>query len=263
MAHYGPMATLAGGQRLIDALHKHGRHDLAVAPELVMSPDQATYVQDGLRKTEAPPNLLLLGTQNSTDDENGQPFNEALLVNSVGTLLSRQRKIWPASISAQEGRKLGLCGEADEAQISENNASAREIEIVDIDGFGRVVVLICQDLMLEAAFNLIARLQPDWVLIPILADNLDAGRWAHRRALAISETSQSRFVAVTSTSLACRNGQEPTGAVGFALGPAVPAATEENERAVVFVEADRTASPHSGITTWHGSEWIQSIVKVN
>lgn len=117
--------------------------------------------------------------------------------------------------------------------------------------------------MLEAAYDLIARLQPDWVLVPILADNLECGRWAHRRALTISETAQSRFVAVTSTALACRNGQDPTGAVGFALGPAVPAATEENERAVVFVKADRTESPHSGFTTWHGLDWIQSVVKAN
>jgi len=124
-----------------------------------------------------------------------------------------------------------------------------------------VVILICQDLMLEAAYNLIARLQPDWVLVPILAENLESGRWAHRRALTISETAQSRFVAVTSTALACRNGKEPTGAVGFALGPAVPTATDERQRAAVFVRADRSISPHSGFTTWHGSEWIQSSVE--
>jgi hypothetical protein len=262
-AHYGPTATLAGGQRIIDALHKHGKHDLAVAPELVMSPDQTAHVQDELRKAVSAPNLLLLGTQNSIDDENGQPFNEALLVNSMGTLLSRQRKIWPASIPAEQARKLGLCGDNDDAPVYENNASAREMDIVDIDGFGRVVVLICQDLMLDPANDLIARLQPDWVLVPILADDLECGRWAHRRALSISETAQSRFVAVTSSALACHAGQDPAGAIGFALGPAVPAATEENQRAVVFIKADRSASPHSGSTIWHGSEWIQSFVRAN
>lgn len=262
-AHYGPMATLAGGQRIIDALHRYGTHDLAVAPELVMSPGQAAHVQDRLRTVSAAPNLLLLGTQNSEDNENGQPFNEALLVNSMGTLLSRQRKIWPASIPAERARKLGLCGEDDDGPVSENNASAREIDIVDIDGFGRVLTLICQDLMLEAAYDLIARLQPDWVLVPILDDDLECGRWAHRRALTISETAQSRFVAVTSTALACHTGQDPTGAIGFALGPAVPAATDEKQRAVVFVKADRTTSPNSGFTTWHGSEWIQTFVSAN
>jgi hypothetical protein len=263
-AKYGPSATLAGGQRIIDALSQHGRHELTVAPELVMSPDQTAYVQDGLRMANTAPNLLLLGTQNSEDNENGQPFNEALLVNSMGTLLSRQRKIWPASIPAARARELKLCGDNDHSSVSENNASSREIDIIDIDGFGRVVVLICQDFMLEVAYNLIARLQPDWVLVPILDHNLDCGRWAHRRALAISETAQSRFVSVTSTALACpQDDQDLTVKVGFALGPAVPTSTEEKQRAVVFINVDRTASPYSGITTWHGPEWTQTFVRTN
>jgi hypothetical protein len=100
-------------------------------------------------------------------------------------------------------------------------------------------------------------------LVPILADNLNIGRWAHRRALAISENAQSRFIGVTSSTLAMRLQTDPA-IIGFALGPARPADDGSEpaamERAAMFITADPAHSPAAGSTRWHADDWVQSIV---
>ena len=261
-AYYGPAAGHQGGERLLSALGALEAQDLAVAPELVMSVEQTRQVQAGLPRAPGAPRLILLGTRHSEELEEDQAFNEAVLVNSVGSELWRQCKLWPAKLDPEHACQLGLCDEGNGAHIPEDNVSSREIKLVDIDGFGRVLVLICQDLKLAAIEPLIEASQPDWILVPVLADNLALGRWAHRRALAISENTQSRFVGVTSCSLAFRYETEP-GPIGFALGPAQPADENEppaNQRAVMFVPADPQGSPVAGTTRWHGSGWGQSRV---
>lgn len=260
--HYGPAAAFAGGQRLADALTTLGGHDIAVAPELVMNPDQTALVQEKLRTASGSPRFVLLGTGNSAEHMEGMAFNEAVLVNSVGSELWRQRKVWPAKLGPSEASKLGLCETGTGTHYPEDNASGQDLQLVDIDGFGRVLVLICQDLKSPAIAPLVQASQPDWILVPILADNLAQGRWAHRQALAISENAQSRFVGVTSSTLAHRYGSDPA-TIGFALGPArIPddADPEEMERAVAFVTAEPASSPAVGVTSWHGPGWIQSFV---
>lgn len=261
-AFYGPAATLPCAERFLDALDTLGEQDLAVAPELVMREADAGFIQTRLLQTKASPRLLLLGTGHSAECHEGQAYNEALLVNSVGTELWRQRKLWPASLDTAFACQLGLCGVGAHGHIPEDNAASRQVELVDIDGFGRLLVLICQDLKLTALDPLIEASQPDWILLPILADNLDVGRWAHRRALAISENAQSRFVGVTSRTLAMHY-NTPSTTIGFALGPAQLAGDEEPlamDRAAMFIAADLGAIPAKGTTIWHGAGWIQSTV---
>jgi hypothetical protein len=259
-AYYGPADRLDGAARFLAAIQNNDGHDLAVAPELVMSVAHSKRISRVLRETQGTPRLLLLGTQNSEESENGQSFNESILVNAVGKELWRQRKIWPAELSADKATLLGLCCPDNPAPILENNASGREIRVADIDGFGRVVVLICQDAQLGIASQIIEQYQPDWVLVPVLDCNLAGGRWAHQRALALSANAQSRFLAVTSSTLKWRYGLDTAPVIGMAIGPAVPAATDEMARAAAFVLADPAQSPAIGTICWGGEGWVQSMV---
>ncbi|MGR4893093.1 hypothetical protein ACIPPQ_18835 [Sphingopyxis sp. LARHCG72] len=262
-AYYGPSEHLDGADRFMAALAANAGQDIAVAPELVMSDAHRQSISRGLVTMPGAPKLLLLGTQHSLEEENGQRFNEAVLVNSVGKELCRQRKLWPAAIGADKAKALGLCCPENPDSVLENNAAAKAIHVADMDGFGRVVVLICQDTQLSIAAQLIDDFQPDWVLVPVLDCNLAGGRWAHQRTLALSANSQSRFIAVTSTTLKWRYEQDTDPVIGMAIGPAMPAADDEMERAAIFVVADPGQSPAIGRALWGGAGWVQSRLLTN
>ncbi|MEJ6011178.1 hypothetical protein [Novosphingobium aquae] len=260
-AAYGPAACLDAKNRLIAAIDAVKESELVIAPELVMSADHSDAVCASLRECEEAPKLLLLGTENTHDTENGQPFNEAVIVNSVGSVIWRQRKIWPASISAEDGHVLGLCDAAASSRMPENNASGCALNVVDIDGFGRIIVLICQDLQLDISSDAVVQFQPDWVLVPILDSNLAVGRWAHRRAVNLSEKAQSRFLAVTSSALAYRYGHldADTAPIGMAIGPMQTEEDDDVDRAAAFVTPINLHSPRYGVIQWRSAEgWTTS-----
>lgn len=257
-AHYAPASEFDGAARLIAALESAPAHDLAVVPELVTSPAHSRRVATALRELPQSPRLLMLGTQHSEESEGGQCYNEAVLVNAVGTELWRQHKLWPAEIDVDKAKKLNICCPVKPAPMLENNAAGREIRIIDIDGFGRVVVLICQDAQLGIASQLVEQFQPDWVLVPVLDCDLGPGRWAHVRTYTLSLRAQSRFVAVTSTTLGWHYGKSDAPVIGMAIGPAHPENGDERERSAAFILANPEQVPAAGSTRWRGDGWTES-----
>lgn len=257
-AHYAPADALDAAGRLLAALDGAPGHDIALAPELVTSPEQSRQVANALRKCPSSPRVLLLGTQHSDESEDGQRYNEAVLVNAVGTELWRQRKLWPAEVGVDKARMLQICCPVTPAPMLENNAAGREIHVIDMDGFGRAVVLICQDTQLGIAAQLVEQFQPDWVLVPVLDSDLGEGRWAHSRTFTLSQRAQSRFVAVTSTVLGYHYGKTDAPVIGMAIGPAHPESGDEQERAAAFILAAADRAPASGSITWRGEGWTQS-----
>jgi hypothetical protein len=102
----------------------------------------------------------------------------------------------------------------------EDNCSGNEVCVVDLDGLGRCVILICQDLEADPlAGDLIRNFQPDWVFAPILDRGIDTGRWVHQRAFALSALSPARFIVSCSTALADRAKVTGEIACGMAVGP--------------------------------------------
>lgn len=71
--------------------------------------------------------------------------------------------------------------------LMEEIAGSSTVTIVDMDGFGRCIVLICRDFQCQHVVDeLTARYQPDWVLTPVLDPGVAVPGWAHQRALASS-----------------------------------------------------------------------------
>lgn len=258
-AKYGPASHLDCAQRIVSALGAEKNINLALAPELVMSADQLEALAGEVERQRNAPNLLLAGTYNTDELRSAQSFNEASLINAAGCELWRQRKLWPASMDAARAAELGL-GTGSGDQVFEDNAAGDDLIVADMDGFGRVVVLICQDVKLSCVTQLIHDYQPDWVLMPILDHGFSVGRWAHARAFALSEESQSRFVGVTSTSLAYRLSKPVPVQIGMAVGPAY-ATGEDGERAHAFVLSTPGRSPACGVVAWReGTVWETTII---
>jgi hypothetical protein len=144
----------------------------------------------------------------------------------------------------------------------EDSAEGDELVIADVDGFGRCVVLICQDIHLSSAVKeLLDFFQPDWVFIPILDAGISAGRWAHQETFAVSGNSNARFMIVSSLALAKLAYPTEARACALAVGPKT--ATElDGDKGRVFQEVNvETASvPGYAKLQWRNGDWKQTVL---
>ena len=216
---YGSSRTVNVSEKITDALKSAKYSDVAIAPELICSELDADKLCDLIAKDAGLHRVFIAGSGATVDSHNGQHWNEARVVNGIGTVLWRQRKVWPAGLNSARALEYGLSDPGTGLSM-EDNCSSNEVHVVDIDSFGRCVVLICQDFEAEPlAADLLRLYQPDWVFVPILDRGIDCGRWVHSRAFALSTLSPARFVVSSSTALADRAKLTTEVACGMAIGP--------------------------------------------
>jgi hypothetical protein len=250
-------------ERVLKGLHHVGDVDIAIAPELVISEEHADTICRRIAAAGLGFRLFVAGSGHTKATSDGTlSWNETRVVNSIGKELWRQRKLWPAAINKQRAVELGLVDGKD-GNYAECNASGDTIEIVDVDGLGRCVILICQDLVsAPLAAELLREYQPDWVFVPIMDEDVNQGRWGHQRAFAHSEASRARFLLVTGTAYAKKldaarkMARKAPVAVGLAVGPLAKDADDAGRACAVL-----TATSASGIefakVQWRsgGPEW--------
>ncbi|MES2535415.1 MAG: hypothetical protein V4632_06020 [Pseudomonadota bacterium] len=246
--------TIKPSERIIGALKLIDDIDIAIAPELVMTEVQADELSIAcLVEDFNSPRIIIAGSGQTTSQEDEQSWNEARIINGLGAELWRQRKIWPAGITSSQAVDLRLSSEGSGLYM-EDTASGTELLIVDVDGLGRCVVLICQDIKLAAVHSLLDQFQPDWVFTPILDKGVDIGRWAHQEVFALSEISRARFLICTSTSLALKLDSKATPHCALALGPK----TSDNDDEGGLVTKSKVvegSSPGYAFLAWRDGKW--------
>lgn len=250
--------------RIVEALAKAGVVDVAVASELIVCEEEADSLGDKLLEGGIGPRILISGSGPTRARKEEQPWNEARILNGCGTELWRQQKIWPAGITQGLAVAYGL-SDPGQGQILEDTASGDNITVVDADGLGRCIVLICQDLQARPfTDDLLRQYQPDWVFIPVMDYGVEIGRWAHRRAAELSGLSQARFLVASSLTLARWLNLETMPPCGLAVGPASPAADNggaaDDERAVATAHTDPAGKTGFATVTWRSGEWKKTIV---
>ncbi len=245
--------------RLLEALVDGSGVDIAFAPELTVPGEAEERLRDGIAAlAEQAPRLILAGSGLSAQHSScGRAWNEARVFGRGGVLLWRHRKFWPFEMQQQSALSYGLADPGEGCTLVENIAGSSQVTVVDLDGFGRCLVLICQDIEAQPVVSrIIARYQPDWVLTPILDPGVKIPSWVHQRALALSRSAQSRLLIGSSLTLSMQAqvpGEEP--AVGLALGPAEPSKQLDDsvvmKRAVALVKAAAGPSPRSALLVWN------------
>jgi len=240
-----------------------GQVDVLMAPEFMVDSDVADSIASRLSSSrDVDARIIAAGTGLSSDARAGQHWNEARLLNTVGHCLWRQRKIWPAIMRRDLAEKLGA--DVDENQSFEEATAADDcIVVADIAAFGRVVVLICQDLKLPTAAAFIAELQPDWIFVPIFDRGVCAQRWTHIEAAGLAGKSEARFLVGSSMSLARKLDPATTATCLMALGPRDPSSKDDKPRAYFLSPVMHT---ESGVEyaelTWREGDWKQTSVVV-
>jgi hypothetical protein len=264
--NFQPRADLDAKGCILSALAEAGAIDLAVAPEFMVSEDHADALAAALLAAPAAARLVIAGSGTTTAKTGHQAWNEARALNSSGTEIWRQRKLWPAGIDAARARSFGVDpAPADDELAFEDTAAGDCLAIVDADALGRCVILICQDLEAQLlAEDLMTHFQPDWVFVPLLDSGVGVGRWMHRRAFDLSARAQCRFVLVSSTSLAAKAGYDDP-ACAMAVGPLHPAMTTGDNadvpRAFQSAEAQSHGAARFAIIQWRHGRWLSTTLK--
>lgn len=257
---YSLSPTVDAVDRLSRAAKSGAGGDLLLAPEFAVDATAADAITKHLQNTPGLGyGLIAAGTGDATGPAGEPPFNEMRLLNGLGVPLWRQRKIWPAFISDDVARQLGL--EPKTKQLYEASSSCRSLTIADVDALGRVMVLICQDFKMPAAATLIEELQPDWVIVPVMDTGVSPARWSHQRAFELSEITQSRFLICSGLSMALRMElSEPIPCLS-AIGPKVPSDASDLHRAFIAEAARGAAGERYAELTWRTSGWQQTILE--
>ena len=87
------------------------------------------------------------------------------------------------------GERLSAGGETTVRGYRENAMPGRVLEIRELDGVGRLIVLICEDLAAPLPGKEVqARLAPDWIFTPILDGPITASGWVCQQAFEAART---------------------------------------------------------------------------
>jgi len=251
--------------RITSALAKSSTSDIVLVPELVVSEEDADKIAEHLLESGTSHRMVISGSGQTRQTIDEQPWNEARVLNGFGVELWRQRKVWPAGITRDLALRYGLPDPGD-GQIFEDTASGHDITVIDTDGLGRCIILICQDLQARpVADDLIRQYQPDWVFVPIMDCGASVERWAHRRSLELSTLSQARFLISSSLSLAKVLEIVPLPPCGLAVGPSNPASSssedaEDGDRLVKEAFVDASSKPTFATLVWRSIGWKKTFV---
>lgn len=234
-----------------------GYADIVMAAELMVDEDAADRLSPLIRAAPGRTRILLAGSGNTNDTRDGLPWNEARVLNGSGVELWRQRKIWQAGLDSSRSEDLGLMP-GHNGRLMEPNHAGDEVVVADVDGFGRCVVLICQDIQSNPLASEIIRLyQPDWVFVPILDWGAGVKRWAHQRVFELSAISPARFLISSSLSMVQKLKREEQ-PCGLAIGPKL--STDEDQGRECEAAYAKT-SPHGyGMLEWRTGWGKSSLV---
>lgn len=260
-----PAAGFDAAAALTAAVLAAGDVDIAIAPEFVIPQTASEAFAGAIAKSAGPrAKLTIAGSGNTVRDAAGQVWNEARTYNDFGTEIWRQRKVWPAGIAEWRANDFGLGPVGATALVFEATQADDQIVVKDIEGLGRCLILICQDLQTQPLANeLIAQYEPDWIFVPILDVGVKIGRWMHTRAYDLSKISQTRFLIASSASMCFWGAKKPATlpAIGLAVGPESPATPAVGpSRAVLAAFLSHSTDQFVTIRWGHGV-WDETVVK--
>lgn len=246
-------------ERVLNVLKREPDSDVLFAPELVISEKNSIPLSEMLKVAGKGLTKFFLAGSGASDelDDNGMAWNEARVLNGFGETMWTQKKIWPAGLQPRHFLQYGL-GDTNQPLHLEKNASGDSFIVADVEGFGRCIILICQDIhAMPLSFDVISQYQPDWVFVPILDQGINYDGWAHQRIFELSALSQARFLVSCSRALNPR-GDASTLGNGLAVGPKSCIEPEEISRACKLVKFQSTELSAFGKMNWKKCEWNQT-----
>lgn len=258
--------------RARDTLRTFEREEVhfAIFPELVVTSAvrkaiSSTLREHSLDRSRGSVHLHLVvagsGYSEEIDPVSAHHFNECHVFDFAGRLLFRQRKMNHYSMRSKDGEELFdiaalppdlqlkakavAAGAGADGYLIEEMASGTELQVFDAP-FGRLIVLICEDLyQTQPSFYACDQLHPDWLFTPVMDSGLTRGRWTARTGAQLAARTGTNVIVANSLVLE-RLRPYGKGDIGFGL-----MIDRENPSSPALMKVRRTARPPVGKTaTW-------------
>jgi hypothetical protein len=232
--------------------------DVLLLPELVLDMDDVEGIRDTLATTKGErPRMVVCG---SGLEANGDewPWNASQIVNGSGTRLWAHRKNAAYGMLKDTFDNLKIKNIGKAKQLMEKISWSEQITIGDVEGLGRCLVLICQDVMMPGVEQLVRAYEPDWVFLPILDSGTNFHRWPYKRLVDLSAIGPTRFVVVSSlTMLHWRKKHFPGEQIGVAVGPRYVVAGDKSADTDGLAQEINceSASQRHGTVRWRRGKW--------
>jgi predicted amidohydrolase len=238
---------------------KKGAH-ICILPELCVSPRIAERIQSTLARHGLDAELRLViagsGLHPAAGGASGS-HNECLVFDRIGRCVWRQPKINAYAMGPDKMKEYQIFAQAQEAHLELTRPGAR-LQIRESAGLGRMMVLICEDLVqIDPGRHAREEFPPDWVFSPILDGSIGIGRWVHRTGHQVAAESRSRVVVANSMTLTARTGTARTCTFGLCIDDGQPRRIE-----LVLDDVTPKASPVVAYVDWKPTEWRETSYNV-
>lgn len=198
-------ALEAGARELVRRLERERIHvgllpETCVVPEVAEAFRRALVANYGEADGDPHLRLFLVGVLATRR-------NEVWALSGAGHRLLVQTKQQPWRLDVRQQERYGivadLCGEDGPCDRDEDlELESRRISAVDDPGFGRLIVLICEDLQrCDPARRVAVDIGPTTVIAPVMDYALKAGRWAPAAAAQLANEPGAVVMVVSSGSL--------------------------------------------------------------
>lgn len=248
--------------------------DIAVFPELMVTSGvrmaiSRTLKERALTTADGPPSIRLViagsGYSDAPDLSTGKPFNESHVFDVAGRTLFVQRKMnhYSMPVNAATGSfDLSILDEEERSKahalvaalgrddyLIESMSAGTELHVHDTP-FGRVIVLICEDLyQSHPSVYACDFVRPDWIFVPVMDSGLTlrTSRWMTRIGTYLAEQMATNVIIANSLLLeriSPHPPKAPSVTMGFGL-----VVDRGNFHTPKLIRVRRTAKPpvHSSV----------------
>lgn len=199
-------------RKIIENLDASGAH-VGVMPELTLDPGSLAAWQDELSSAVPPPGselrLIFVGTGALDRQPDGRVANRGVLLDRSGRKVLEQDKRHSFTLTEEMVRGWGLLPELGPGAAAEPIVPAGSIKVAEAP-FGRMVILICEDLGRTVEDGrLLLQIGPWLCLAPVFSKPTLPHYWEHSRAKELSAEIGSHTV--VANSLVIQHRQEAAG----------------------------------------------------
>jgi predicted amidohydrolase len=182
-----------------------GAH-IVVFPECTIRQDLLPDLRAAVRAQAKDSSIVLVvaGISSPVDNKGHYSRNHVVVLDERGNIVLSHDKLMRWNLKKWERDNYGLVcrGVSDDERVYENILPGEELQIVELPGLARMVVLICADMNAGEPGDWLRRnMQLDWTFAPLLDSETQLARWIGKDSERAARIARSRVVVINSMSL--------------------------------------------------------------
>jgi len=189
----------------VTALCKEGAH-IIVLPELAVSKATLDRLRDTVRAVGPTSALAFVFAGTRRVESDTLPWNRSIVLDHLGNIVLEQDKLSRWNLDREMRGRLDVYPDpAEEGRVYEYMRPGERVEMLEIPFFGRLAVLVCEDLCRSEPGHWIrSNMLLEMQFTPVLDSSLRPGRWTDQAGQKAVRRGRCRVVISNSLSLTHR-----------------------------------------------------------